>query len=331
LTGVRVRSLSTTVVRIVTRTVLIGCGFIGARVVGEISRAGKQLLVVTRTAPAHDVALLPGVDVLLGDVADPTVAEEAIEGADQVVYAAGGLMPADSEANLALDVQLTLPPLCTVLEATRARPGLQFTLISSGGTVYGRPRYLPVDEDHPTEPVSSYGTAKLACEEYVGLYVRLHGLRACVLRCANVYGEGQPTDRRQGAVGTFLRRALHDEPVVVFGDGSTVRDYVYVGDVAAVVRALLEQTPDVSVLNVGSGRGTSLDELIRLVEVTTGKHIEVDRRPPRDFDVHEIVLDARRLRALIDLEHTPLEEGVRRTFEAMAGELSRTSTGESLG
>jgi UDP-glucose 4-epimerase len=315
----------------VTRTTLIGCGFVGARLAREFARAGKQLLVVTRSEPGADVRLLPGVELLVADIADPGVAEEALEGADQVVYAAGGLMPAGSEANPALDIQLTLPPLCTVLEATRAKPGLRFVLISSGGTVYGRPQYLPVDEDHPTEPISSYGTVRLACEQYVGLYARLHGLRACSLRCSNVYGEGQPTDRRQGAVGTFLQRGLHDEPVVVFGDGATVRDYVYVGDVATVVLAVLERPHEASVLNVGSGRPTSLTQLIRIVERTTGRPVAIDRRPSREFDVHEIVLDISRLRTFVDLEPTPLEEGVRMTFDAMVGELQQAPVGEALG
>jgi UDP-glucose 4-epimerase len=314
-----------------TRTVLIGCGFIGARLAQGISRAGRQLLVVTRRMPGNDVRLPPGVEVLLGDVSDPVLAAEVLEAADQVVYAAGGLMPAAAEADPALDVQLTLPPLCTVLEAARARPGLQFVLVSSGGTVYGRPRYLPVDELHPTEPVSAYGTTKLACEQFVALYARLHGLRACVLRCANVYGEDQPTNRRQGAVATFLHRVVHDEPIVLFGDGATVRDYVYVGDVAAVVSAILEQWPDVRVINVGSGRGTSLVELVRLVEETTGRRAAIDRRPPRDFDVREIVLDVTRLHALTDLEPTTLEEGVRRTFEAMAARVSHVPVREELG
>jgi UDP-glucose 4-epimerase len=313
------------------RIVLIGCGFIGARVATELSLAGREVLVVTRSEPRSEVRLLSGVDVLLGDVSDPAVAGEAIAGADQVIYAAGGLMPAGSAANPALDVQLTLPPLCTLLEAARVKPRLEFLLISSGGTVYGKPRYLPVDEDHPTEPVSSYGTVKLACEQYVRLYARLHGLHACILRCANVYGEGQPIDRSQGAVGTFLHRALRNEPLVLFGDGATVRDYVYVGDVAAVVLAELDQSRSASVLNVGSGHGTSLDELIRLVEATTGRRVAIERRPPRGFDIDEIVLDISRLRSLFDVRETPLEDGVKRTFEAMSATHAQKPLREALG
>jgi len=313
----------------VKRIVVIGCGFIGARLTQEISFAGGQLLVVTRTEPHLALGLLPGVELRLADVSDPAVAAEVMEEADQVIYAAGGLMPAGSEANPVLDIQLTLPPLCTVLEAMRVKPVTQFMLISSGGTVYGQPRYLPVDESHPTEPVSSYGMVKLMCEQYVGLYARLHGLRACVLRCANVYGEGQPTQRGQGAVGTFLQCARQKKPVTVFGDGGTVRDYVYVGDVAAVVLALLKRREDVNVLNVGSGRGTSLTELIGLVAEVTGNKVEIDRRPPRDFDVREIVLDVSRLRALLDIEHTSLEDGLRRTHQEMA--LSTAPISEAIG
>ena len=190
-------------------------------------------------------------------------------------------------------------------------------MLSSGGTVYGRPRYLPVDEEHPTEPISSYGIVRLACEKYVAMYSDRHQVPAQILRCSNVYGENQPAERGQGTIPTFLQRVLADEPLTVFGDGSIVRDYLYVGDLASAVLGLMDLPSEPRLLNVGSGEGASLNRLIDLVGDLTGKQVQIDRRAVRPFDVHEIVLDVSRLRSLIDFEPTSLEEGTRRTFAAM--------------
>jgi UDP-glucose 4-epimerase len=223
-------------------------------------------------------------------------------------------MPAQSEADPAADAQLTFPPLVRVLESLSG--GTSLTLISSGGTVYGEPQRLPVDEAHPTEPLSAYGVIKLAAEKLVAMYARRSGFSARILRCANVYGEGQPVDRGQGVIAVFTARALADEPAVIYGDGRTIRDYVYIGDVVDAALALIERPSRPEIVNVGSGHGYSVNEIVAAVERAAGRQLALDRRPARDFDVSEIVLDITRLRALSAFEPTSLDEGVRRTLDA---------------
>jgi UDP-glucose 4-epimerase len=201
-----------------------------------------------------------------------------------------------------------------VLDQLRGRPGVAFTFISSGGTVYGDPATIPTPEDHPTRPTSSYGRIRVECEEAIERACRDHGLAARILRCATVYGEHQQPDRGQGAVSTFLRRVEESEPVVLFGDPGNARDYVYAGDVARVVAALIGRADGPRVVNVGSGVGTSLDELVALVEAQVGRTANVARRPSRPFDVHRSILNITRLQELMEFSPTPLEEGVRRTY-----------------
>jgi UDP-glucose 4-epimerase len=200
-----------------------------------------------------------------------------------------------------------------VLEALGRRPGAGLIYVSSGGTVYGDPDKLPVSESAATRPVGSYGRLHLICEQEIERRCRERSLWARVLRCATVYGEGQAPDRGQGAVVTFLHRIETGEPIHVYGEGETERDYVYVGDVADVILDLLDSTVGPRVLNVGSGVGTSLADLLQLVEAEVGKRAKVVRHPKRDFDVRRIVLDITRLKELTGFEPTSLEDGVSRT------------------
>jgi UDP-glucose 4-epimerase len=258
------------------------------------------------------MAELRPLEVIAGDAADPRVLERVLDGVRHVVFCAGGLLPAASERDPELDARLTLEPLAAVLDALGRRPGVALTYLSSGGTVYGEPPSSPTPEEHPTRPIGSYGVLRLACERMIER-AREQGLRARVLRCATVYGEHQWPDRGQGAVVTFLRRVASGEPIFLFGDDDHVRDYLYAGDVARMVVALLDRTDGPAVLNVGSGRGTSLPELVALVEAQVGRAARVVRRPARPFDVRRIVLDVSRLRELVAFEPTPLETGIERT------------------
>lgn len=298
------------------RVLVVGLGFIGSHLAEALIRQGVPVRLVSRSGAPPDLDS-PGTEVLEGDAADPTVLEPALEGVEHVVWCAGGLVPAASHVRPVTDLELTLPPLIAMLEALKERPGTRITLISSGGTVYGRPARIPVDEDHPTDPITSYGILKLATEKYAGMYSDLYGIPVRILRCSNAYGERQPPDRGQGVVAAFLHRILRDEPVVVFGDGSVVRDYLYVGDLVSVILGLMRAPGGPSVLNVGSGRATSLKELIGVVEDVTGRRLRVERRPGRPFDVPEIVLDVTRLRGVVNFSPLPLPAGVRRTWAAV--------------
>ncbi len=297
------------------RPLVIGCGFIGSHVVAELAAAGRPSVVLTRSRPVVEevvAAIAPG-DLHLGDASDAGVLERALDGIEHVVYSAGGLLPKASEEEPERDEELTLAPLRAVLDAMRSRPETKLTYISSGGTVYGEPDRVPVPETAPTRSLGSYGRLHLACEEEIARHREKHGLRARVLRCSTVYGEQQSPDRGQGAVVTFLHRIENGLPIDLYGGGATVRDYVYAGDVARALVALLDRDEEPAVLNVGSGEGTSLLDLLRLVEAQLGRAAEVRSHPERGFDVHRIVLDTSRLNALLDFRPTPLAAGIAKT------------------
>jgi UDP-glucose 4-epimerase len=297
------------------RVVVIGCGFIGSNAVLELATRGQPPIVLTRSKPHRDVVdAVAAEDLILGDITESDDLGDAIARARSVIYTAGGLLPAASEDEPERDAELTLAPLRAVLEAMVERPGARLSYVSSGGTVYGQPERLPVDETAPTHPVGSYGSLHLECEREIERNRAEHGLAARILRCSTVYGKYQWPDRGQGAVTTFLHRIDRGLPIKLYGGDETIRDYLYAGDVAKVLADLLDREDGPHLLNVGAGEGTSLHDLLREAERQTGRRAVVEEMGERDFDVHRIVLDNTRLRDLVAFEPTPLGEGMAETL-----------------
>nr|WP_323690107.1 NAD-dependent epimerase/dehydratase family protein [Rhizobium sp. AN95] len=190
----------------------------------------------------------------------------------------------------------------------------RIVFISSGGTVYGVPKTIPISEEHSTYPTSSYGITKLAIEKYLDLYRSLHGLEYVTLRLANPYGVGQRLDAQQGAIAVFLARALRGEEISIWGDGSVIRDYIYVDDaIDAMVRSVDVNIQGGCVVNIGAGVGYSINEILSAIEKVTGRRTNKKYVEGRTYDVPANVLDISAAARL--LGWTPkisLEEGLLR-------------------
>ncbi len=227
-------------------------------------------------------------------------------------------LPKSSNDDPIYDVSSNLVATLQMLNLMREQGIPKIVFISSGGTVYGRPQYLPIDESHPTEPMVSYGITKLAIEKYLLMYQALYRIKAIILRVANPYGERQRIETAQGAVGVFLRRALQGESIEVWGDGSIERDFLHVSDVAdAFAKAVMYSGPE-SVFNVSSGVGTSINELVAVIERVLGRKVQRVTKPGRAFDVPVSVLSNEAARR--ELGWQPcihLDEGIARTASWM--------------
>jgi UDP-glucose 4-epimerase len=303
-----------------TAALVVGGGFLGSHIARGLARDGVQTTVLTRTTPdARARGRLGASRLLVGDASHLHWVQEATAGVDCVVWCAGGLLPAESNQRPIDDVLAQLKPLLVMLDHLAHRKGTRIVLISSGGTVYGDPSVLPVSEDYLPRPLTSHGVTRLAAEQYLGLYQQVFGVSAVALRCGNVYGEGQRSDRSQGVVAATLSRIQRGLAIPMFGDGSTVRDYVYIDDVVDVVIKLLARPNLPSVVNVGSGVGTSLSELLALIEAVTGRPIDIEPHPARPGDVAAVVLDITLLKSLLRFEPTPLREGLLRTWGSISG------------
>jgi len=297
--------------------VLGGKGFIGSNLVLALSSAGFQVR-------SFDRPLLPSIakggpnagniEEMDGDFSREADIERAVQGCDVCFHLVSTTLPKSSNLDPAFDVETNVLGTLRLLDHA-VRAGVKKVIfVSSGGTVYGVPRKVPIDEDHPTDPICSYGITKLAIEKYLRLYWELHGLDYVVLRVSNPYGERQRTHASQGAVAVFLGKILRGEPIEIWGDGSVVRDYIHISDVVSALCCATKYRGAERVLNIGSGRGVSLNELLGAIESATGatpRCVYADKRP---FDVPVSVLSIARARR--ELEWTPLvdlPEGVART------------------
>lgn len=295
-----------------------GGGFIGSAIVDKLLLAGHEVRIFerTRVLPYRSFDASEPVEWLTGDMQSPHDIATALEGMDAVLHLVSTTLPKNSNEDVIFDVQSNLIMTLHLLDAMVARGIKRIVFISSGGTVYGDPKYLPIDEEHPTNPLVSYGITKLAIEKYLLLFQRMHGIKPTILRVANPYGERQRAETAQGAVGVFLHRALRSQLIDIWGDGSTVRDYLYIGDVAeAFVKAFAYEGPS-TIFNISSSSGVSLSDLLAEIEHLLGRTIERRYLPGRPFDVPASVLDNDLARRELGwMPKIALGEGLRLTAE----------------
>lgn len=269
-----------------------GGGFIGSAIADRLLRDGHEIRIFERprVMPYRNFDKSEHVEWMTGDMLSTHDVSNAIDGTEVVLHLVSFTLPKSSNEDLVYDVQTNLVATIQLLNSMVAQNINKIVFISSGGTVYGIPKYLPIDENHPTDPLVSYGITKLTIEKYLLMFQRLHGIKANILRVANAFGQRQRVETAQGAVTVFLHRALQGQPIEIWGDGSVTRDYIYVSDIADAFAKAVEYTGPYSVFNISSGMGTSLNELIDKLGNILGKHIERHYLEGRPFDVPANIL-----------------------------------------
>lgn len=295
--------------------VLGGSGFIGSRLVTALSENGYAVRSFDRLDPRPEIARLERVEFIKADLQNDAQLRRAVAASDICFHLASTTIPKNSNDDPAFDLTSNVVATLRLLDACRDANVAKVVFLSSGGTVYGRALYAPIPETHPTDPLCAYGVARLSIEKYLHLYRWLHGLDHCILRAANPYGPGQKSEAGQGAIGVFLGRILKRQTIEIWGDGSVVRDFVYVDDLAQALVASIRYRGEPRIINIGSGRGHSLNEILGELSKTTGRQLSVSYQPGRAFDVPLNVLDISLARGSLAWEPTNgLSEGLRRTW-----------------
>lgn len=301
-------------------TVLGGGGFIGSAIIDRLLVEGHSIRVFERPRiePYRAFTDSERVEWINGDLMSVHDIREAVRGVDAVMHLVSTTLPKSSNDDPIYDVQSNLIASLQLLKVMVEEQVRRVVFISSGGTVYGQPQYLPIDERHPTEPMVSYGITKLAIEKFMVMFQHLHGLKPVILRVTNPYGERQRVETAQGAVGVFLDRIIRGHPIEIWGDGSVSRDYIHVSDVAqAFARALTYEGSQV-VFNVSTGKGTPLNELLKIIGEVTGLPVNAQFKPARPFDVPVSVLDNTLAQAQLGWKPVvSLSDGIARTAEWM--------------
>jgi UDP-glucose 4-epimerase len=306
-----------------------GGGFIGSTIADRLLLDSHQLRIFERprVAPYRKFAQSECVEWMTGDFSSTHDVSDAISGMDVVLHLVSTTLPKSSNDDPIYDVQSNVIATLQMLNAMVTHKVGKIVFISSGGTVYGNPTYLPIDEKHPTNPLVSYGITKLAIEKYLQMYSHLYGINAISLRVANPYGERQRIETAQGAVGVFLHHALTGLPIEIWGDGSVTRDYIHVSDVAEAFVRAVEYSGAKSLFNISSGAGTSLNELIGILENMLDRPVDVRYMPGRPFDVPVSVLSNDLAGAELGWAPTiSMQDGIARTAQWMKRELEKLGT-----
>lgn len=209
-------------------------------------------------------------------------------------------------------VQLSTIPLMDYC----ANNDVEMVYLSSGGTVYGIKGGI-ISENEPTAPISYYGLSKVQIEDLVYFYNRRYGLKYLILRPSNPYGHGQNLYGKQGLIAVIMGKLLMKEPITVFGDGNIIRDYIYIDDFIYYVKELIKNEILNEVINIGSGEGYSIKQIIDIVNKIVGHKIDIESIPARGDDVPKMILDTTRLHNFVQHDNISIEEGIRRFYASI--------------
>ena len=288
-----------------------GAGFIGSHVVDALVARGDEAHVVDNLSTGRRENLNEAATLHEHDIREPLDDLFTSIRPEVVVHLAAQADVGTSVQKPVFDADVNVLGTVNVLEAARPH-GAQLIFSSTGGAIYGECE-RPAREDDERRPISPYGTAKLAGEEYLAMWNRLHGTRHVALRFANVFGPRQLPKLEGGVVSIFVDRLRAGEPVTIFGDGEQQRDWIYVGDIVSAVLTAIGR--DGGVFNVGTGRATSVNELFAACRDVAGVDTEPTYARARPGDIVRSVLDVSHTERELDWRpRTTLEEGLRSTW-----------------
>jgi len=275
------------------KTVFIfgGAGFIGSHLVELLMHDYKVIVFDKKNFSSRNIRQFESsIEIIEGDFNNHLDWENALNNVDYVIHLICSTLPAVSNENCIYDVESNTIPSLHLLDVLRKNRRPRLIFISSGGTIYGNVEKLPITETALTNPVCSYGIGKLMIEKYLHLYHSLYGLDYRTVRLSNAYGERQSITSNQGLITTILYKALQDQPLQIWGDGSVVRDYIYVKDAVRCIQKTLSYQGPHRTFNASSNRGHSVNEVIEVMQKVTGKNIRVSYSKKRKFDVRDNIL-----------------------------------------
>src|SRR5688572_12776944 len=235
-----------------TIMVLGGLGFMGRHLCRDLAQHGYRVRVFDRVsaAPTLTTTFEEQVEIFEGDISRPEEVLAAIADSGVVINLVHTTVPGSSMADPEYDVVSNVAGTISWLRQLGKTKVRRLLYVSSGGTVYGVPETVPITEDHPTNPINSYGITKLAIEKYTAMFCRMFGLDYRILRPSNVYGPGQRLNVGQGVIGVLASRALAGKPLEIWGSGENLRDYLFIDDLTKALIALISDDGPQHVFNI---------------------------------------------------------------------------------
>lgn len=294
--------------------ILGGGGFIGSALSVALAKEGKKVTVLSRTACDQSHINIRNVT---GTFNTPADFEPWLADCQSIVHLASNSTPGSSAGRPLSELEGNLRVTLALLEALQSHPGCKLIYCSSGGTLYGDNEIAPATEQSKLHPYSYHGAGKAAAEYFISSWSTQFATAATILRPSNVYGPGQTARQGFGIIPTAFNKIIKDEALEIWGDGSAIRDYLYVADFIQLCLAIIDKpmAKGVVSLNAGSGIGTRLDELLRQIEYVTGRPIRKTQRNKRQVDISRIVIDSSRAYECYGWKpQTSLTDGLKKTW-----------------
>ena len=300
-------------------TLIGGAGFLGTNLALSLSKQNNVTIVDRNSAYFEHIQRLNQNIRFMEAPFDITADfDSQVKGQDVVYHLASTVIPGNSNKNISAELEANVIVTSKLLDACVRQEVKKIVFLSSGGAVYGKKGVCPVNEDMVTYPISSYGVQKVTIEKLLYLYRYQSGLDYRVIRLANTYGHYQRPNGKLGVVTTFIYKALTDGRLEVYGDGSIVRDFIYVDDAVRGINNIVNGDSDYRIFNLGSGYGTSVNEVIETIRKAINKRLKVEYIAGRTTDVPENYLDISRYESIYGtLNAISLEDGIIKTAKFM--------------
>ena len=301
-----------------------GAGFIGSNLIKALDKDKYVITVVEPENAFIDRLDCQNVNLYRGSLDDINFIEDVIlkQNIEIIIHLVSTLIPGSNYEDYKREYKNVIFPTIELMEIC-AKKRIRFVYFSSGGTVYGnRNDVLPFEETDPMTPISYYGWSKQMMENSILFMHRTVDLDYLIIRPSNPYGHGQNLYGKQGIVAVAIGKILKDEQIEVWGDGSAVRDYIYVDDLARIFVKLIEGNVHCTTLNIGSGRGYSVNDVLAFLKIVSGKELKIVYQNPRPVDVSNMVLDTKKLKGIVNYDIMPFMDGIRLFYDESIGSKS---------
>jgi nucleoside-diphosphate-sugar epimerase len=297
-----------------------GAGFIGSNIVDELVRRGHQVTVLDDLSAGKESNLADvrgKIDLRIGSITDLATVQSACHGADYVIHLAARTSVPRSVQNPVETNHVNIDGTLNVLVAARDAKVRRFVYAASS-SAYGETPTLPKTEAMQPNPISPYGITKYVGELYAGVFGRVYGLENVCVRYFNVFGPRQdPSSQYSGVLSRFMLAVIEGQPPVVYGDGEQSRDFTFIENIVdETLRACEAKGASGMVFNGGTGARTTLNQVLKLLEIITGEKIQAKYDPPRTGDIRDSQADVSLARKVLGYEpRVHFEEGLQRTWE----------------
>jgi len=301
-----------------------GAGFIGSHLVGSLLLEGFKVIVLDNffTGSFENIRTYmdnPRLQIIKGDVRRKRVVREILREADYVFHlAAIASIPLSFKKPRAIDEVNVIGTINLLEESLNSH--VEKFIFTSSCAVYGRPIYIPIDENHPTNPLSPYGISKLSAEHYCRVFYETYGLKTVILRLFNVYGPGQERSPYRGVISSFIDALRSGRAPVIFGDGEQTRDFVFISDVInALMLALKAKDVGGMTFNIGSGVETSINKVAEYLLKIFRLNVKPIYAEARAGDIRRSCANINRAREILGFKaNISLDEGLKRYVKALA-------------